>query len=73
MNPLIVAGQRLGKKRYRGNKYTRNNRRIVGPVAFYALRVVSQEIWQLVLPRISFCISDFIKIIPNHFFSRNNS
>jgi hypothetical protein len=27
-------------KRYRGNEFTRNNRRIVGRVVFYAVRVV---------------------------------
>jgi hypothetical protein len=30
-------------KRYCGNEYTRNNRRIVGPVVLYATRVVSKE------------------------------
>jgi hypothetical protein len=39
----IVARQRLGKKHYHGNKYTRNSRRIVGRVVFYAVRIVSKE------------------------------
>jgi hypothetical protein len=33
------------------NEYTRNNRIIVGPVVFYAVRVVSKESKRLVLPR----------------------
>jgi hypothetical protein len=37
--PPIVARQLLGKG-YRGNEYTNNNRRIVGHVVFYAVRVV---------------------------------
>jgi hypothetical protein len=43
--PFInVARQRLGKKkRYGGNEYTRNNRKIIGLVIFYAVRVVSKE------------------------------
>jgi hypothetical protein len=36
----IVARQ----KRYRGNEYTRNNKRIVGRVVSYAVSVVSKEI-----------------------------
>jgi hypothetical protein len=44
---LIVARQRLGKKSYRGNEYTRINRKIVGRVVLYAVLVVSQESrWQ---------------------------
>jgi hypothetical protein len=38
--PPTVARQ----KRYGGNEYTRNNRRIVGRVVFYAVRVESKEI-----------------------------
>jgi hypothetical protein len=42
--PFIVATQRLGKKRYLGNEYTRNNSRIVRRVVLYAVRAVSKEI-----------------------------
>jgi hypothetical protein len=42
-NPLTVARQRLFKKRYRGNEYTRN-RRIVGGVVFNVARVVSRKV-----------------------------
>jgi hypothetical protein len=52
MYPIHVARQRLGRKRYRNNGYTRNNRKIVGRVIFYAVRFVSKEIRRLVLPRI---------------------
>jgi hypothetical protein len=31
-------------KRYRGNEYTRNNRRIVGRVVFNVVRVVSRKV-----------------------------
>jgi hypothetical protein len=51
--PTTVAGQRLGKKCYRGNEYTRNNRRLVRRVVFYAVHVVSKESRRLVLPRTS--------------------
>jgi hypothetical protein len=37
--PLTSARQRLGKKRYCGNEYIRNNRTIVGRVVFCAVRV----------------------------------
>jgi hypothetical protein len=47
----MVARQRLSKKRYRGNEYTHNNRRIVGDVDIYAVRVVSKESGLLVLLR----------------------
>jgi uncharacterized protein (DUF486 family) len=40
--PLIVARQRLGKKRYRGNKYKRNTK-IIGLAVFHAVRVVLME------------------------------
>jgi hypothetical protein len=40
----IVARQRLRKKHYRGNEYTRNYRRIVGRVYFYAVRVISRKV-----------------------------
>jgi hypothetical protein len=52
----IVARQLLGKKkpyrceatarekRYRGNEYTRNNRRIFGRVVFNMARVVSRKV-----------------------------
>jgi hypothetical protein len=53
--PPIAARQRIEKKRYRGNEYTRGNRRIVGRVVFYAIRVVSKESRRFVLPRTS-CI-----------------
>jgi hypothetical protein len=33
---LYVANQRLGKN---GNEYTRNNRRMLGRVVFYAVRI----------------------------------
>jgi hypothetical protein len=51
---VYVARLRLGKKRYRGNEYTRKNRRIVGRVISYAARVVSKESRRLVLPRTLF-------------------
>jgi hypothetical protein len=38
-----VARQRLGKKRYLGNEYTRNNSRIVERVVFYVICVVSKK------------------------------
>jgi hypothetical protein len=37
--PSIVARQRLGKKSYRCNAYTSNNRRTVQRVVFYDVRV----------------------------------
>jgi hypothetical protein len=54
-NPLIIARQRLGKippsllrngsvKTYRGNEYTRNDRRIVGRVVFNVARVSSRKV-----------------------------
>jgi hypothetical protein len=52
--PPIVVRQWLGKNRYRCNKYTRNNRRIIGHAVFYAVRVVSKVKRRLVLPRIYF-------------------
>jgi hypothetical protein len=47
----IVARQIPGKRRYCGNECTRNSRKIVGRVGFYAVRVVSQE-----SPRVCLCI-----------------
>jgi hypothetical protein len=38
-NPLPLLGNGWAKF-YRGHKYTRNNKRIVGRVVFYAVRVV---------------------------------
>jgi hypothetical protein len=38
----IVARQRLGKKLYRDNEYTRNNIKIVGHVVFFAARALSK-------------------------------
>jgi hypothetical protein len=43
-------------KTLRGNEYTVNNRKIVRPVVFYAVRVVSKERSGLVHPRNS-CFS----------------
>jgi hypothetical protein len=48
--PPILARQRLGKKSYRVNEYTRKNRRILRVIS-YAVRVVSKESRRLVLPR----------------------
>jgi hypothetical protein len=56
----MVARQRLGKRSYRGNEYTRNNR-IVGRVVFYVVRVISQGNRRLVLPR-TFCIIYYMNI-----------
>jgi hypothetical protein len=53
----IVARQRLSKKSYRGNIYTRDNGRIVGRVTFYAVRVISKEIRWLFLLRTSCFLS----------------
>jgi hypothetical protein len=50
--PLIFARQRLGKHVPVAIN-TRKNRRIVGRVVFYAVRVVSKESTRLVLPRTS--------------------
>jgi hypothetical protein len=54
MHPTIVARQRLGKNFYRGNEYTRNNKRIIGRVIFYAAHVVSKESRRLVINTSSF-------------------
>jgi hypothetical protein len=43
--PLSFLGIFAVKKNVsHGNEYTRNNRRIVGPVVFYAARVVSRKV-----------------------------
>jgi hypothetical protein len=66
-----VAKQGLGKKSYRGNEYTCNNR-VVGRVDFYAIRVASKKIRRLVLPRTScfpsvYCISlDSFVLLSRH-------
>jgi hypothetical protein len=41
--PLSLLGNG-SVKRYRGNEYTHNNRKIVGCVVFYAVRYVSREV-----------------------------
>jgi hypothetical protein len=41
--PFTFPRQRLGKKRYCGNEYTLNNRRIVRRIVLYAVRVVLKE------------------------------
>jgi hypothetical protein len=41
-------------KIYRGKEYTRNYGRIVGPVVFYAVRVILKENRRPVLLRISY-------------------
>jgi hypothetical protein len=41
--PLSLLGSDSAK-RYRGNEYTLNNRRIVGRVIFYAVRIVSRKV-----------------------------
>jgi hypothetical protein len=52
--PLSLLGNgSVKKKRYRGNEYTSNNRRIVGPVVFYDVRVLSKESRRIVLSRTS--------------------
>jgi hypothetical protein len=40
--PLIVVRQRLDKN-YRGNEYAINNKRFVGRIVCYAVRVVSRK------------------------------
>jgi hypothetical protein len=50
--PLIVARQRLSRH-FLAATNTGNNRRIVGGVVFYVVRVVSKERRQLVLSRTS--------------------
>jgi hypothetical protein len=52
MIPSYVAWQRFDKQ-YPATTNTRNNRRIVGSVVSYAVRVVSKESMRLVLPRTS--------------------
>jgi hypothetical protein len=42
-----------------GNEYTSNNRRIVGRVVFYAVRVLLRKIRRLVLPRTSYFLEHF--------------
>jgi hypothetical protein len=42
--PPIVARQRLGRKSYCRNEHISNNRRIVGCVVLYAVRVVSRKV-----------------------------
>jgi hypothetical protein len=55
--PPIVTRQWLGKHVPAAtNTRTHNNRRIVGRVVFYAVRVVSKESRRLVLPRTFFLI-----------------
>jgi hypothetical protein len=51
---LIITRQLL-RRNYHSKEYTSNYRRIVGRVALYAVRVVSEENRLLVLPRTS-CI-----------------
>jgi hypothetical protein len=54
--PPFVARQRLSKYNPAGTN-TRNSRRIVGRVIFYAILVVSKENGRLVVPRTScFCL-----------------
>jgi hypothetical protein len=50
---MYVDRQRLGKKIYCGNEYTRNNKRIVTCIVFNAIRVVWKETRRLVIPRTS--------------------
>jgi hypothetical protein len=50
MQSPIVSRQRLGKNITAENGYTPSNRRIVGRVVFYAIRVVWKESRRLVLP-----------------------
>jgi hypothetical protein len=52
--PLVVLRQRRSKKRYRGQEHARNNKRIVGSVVFYAVRVVTKESRRLGLARTSY-------------------
>jgi hypothetical protein len=66
--PPLVTRQRLGKKCYRGNKYTRNNRRIVGRVVFFTIRVVSRKSMLLVLPRTSCLIWGYIWLGLKNYF-----
>jgi hypothetical protein len=54
-NTSIVARQRLGKIVTAG-KNTRNNRRILGPIVFHTICVLSKETRRLFLPRTS-CFS----------------
>jgi hypothetical protein len=50
--PSVVARQRLGKNVTAATN-TRNNRRIVGRVVSYAVRVVSEDSRRLILSRTS--------------------
>jgi hypothetical protein len=62
---LIVARQGLCKNRYRGNKYARNIRRIIGRVVFYAVCVVSKESRRSVLPKnflFVYCVTSVLSI-----------
>jgi hypothetical protein len=52
--PSIVAKATARYKFYRGDEYTHNNRRNVGRVFFYAVRVESKESRKSVLPRTFF-------------------
>jgi hypothetical protein len=56
----LIARQRLGKRSYRGNEYTRNDRRIVGPVILYAVRVLLKGSRRLIIPRIYCCIIYYV-------------
>jgi hypothetical protein len=47
-----VARQRLGKKRYRGNEYTHNSRRIFERVVICAVRVVPRKVDDLFSPEL---------------------
>lgn len=53
--PPINAGQRLGKESYRSNEYTSNYRRTFGRVDFYAVCVISKEVYHQVDKFGNFC------------------
>jgi hypothetical protein len=57
--PNIIARQGLSQKRYRGNEYIRNNRRIVVRAVFYVVRVLPNESKRLVLPRTACYIRNY--------------
>jgi hypothetical protein len=56
---LIVDRQRLGKKLYRGNEYTRKkNRIIVGRIVFYVVRAVSRKVDDQFFPELLACLNN---------------
>jgi hypothetical protein len=47
---VCICIPKVARQRYRYNEFTKNNRRHIGTIVFYTVRVVSKESVRILLP-----------------------